>query len=246
MTQRPEAGRCFGVGVGPGDPELMTVKAVRVLEECSVVAYFCATRRESNARRVVQQYLRAHHTEMRLVYPVTTEPVAPDKYETLLADFYDESAKRIAEVLDAGVDVAVLCEGDPLFYGSYMYLHSRLHDSYASVVVPGVSSPFAGGAVLGAPLASRNEVFSVLSGVLPADELVAGIAAADAAVVMKVGRNLEKVRDAVARAGVLDRASYVEWATTPRQRTMPLAEVDGRSAPYFSMVVIPSAGALRR
>jgi precorrin-2/cobalt-factor-2 C20-methyltransferase len=232
--------------VGPGDPELLTVKAVRVLDQCSVVAYFCATRRESNARRVVQEHLRPDHTEMRLVYPVTTESVAPATYETLLADFYDESAKRVAEVLDAGVDVAVLCEGDPLFFGSYMYLHSRLRDAYASEVVPGVSSAFAGAAVLGAPLASRNEVFSVLSGVLPRDELVAGISAADAVVVMKVGRNLEKVRDAVALAGVLDRASYVEWATTPRQRMMPLADADGSTAPYFSMVVIPSAGALRR
>lgn len=246
MSDRHPTGRCYGIGVGPGDPELLTVKAVRLVEQCAVVAYFCATRRESNARRVVQQYLRSDHTEMRLVYPVTTEPVSAETYETLLADFYDESAKRVAEVLDAGVDVAVLCEGDPLFYGSYMYLHSRLHESYASEVVPGVPSPFAGAAALGAPLASRNEVFSVLSGVLSRDELAARITASDAVVVMKVGRNLDKVRDAVTRAGVLDRASYVEWATTTRQRAMPLADVDGTSAPYFSMVVIPSAGALRR
>lgn len=246
MRDRERTGRCYGVGVGPGDPELLTVKALRVLEQCSVVAYFCATRRESNARRVVQHHLRPDHVEMRLVYPVTTEPVAADTYETLLADFYDESAKRVAEVLDAGVDVAVLCEGDPLFYGSYMYLHNRLHESYASEVVPGISSAFAGAAVLGAPLASRNEIFSVLSGVLPSDQLVAGITGADAVVILKVGRNVEKVRDAVTRAGMLDRASYVEWATTPGERRMPLADVDGISAPYFSMVVIPSAGALRR
>ena len=240
------AGRCYGVGVGPGDPELMTLKAARVLDECAVVAYFCAARRESNARRVVQDRLRPDHNEIRLVYPVTTEPVERADYETMMADFYEESAKRIAEVLDAGLDVAVLCEGDPFFFGSYMYLHSRLHDRYATEVVPGVSSAFAGAAVLGTPLAARNEVFTVLSGVLPRDELEARIAAADSVVVMKVGRHLDKVRCAVAGAGALDRASYVEWATLPRQRVMPLADADATTAPYFSMVVVPGVGALRR
>lgn len=239
-------GRCYGVGVGPGDPELLTVKAVRVLEECRVVAYFCASRRESNARRVVQHYLGPQHTEMQFVYPVTTEPVAPSLYETLLVDFYDESAKRLAEVLDEGDDVAVLCEGDPFFFGSYMYLHNRLSARYATEVVPGVSSALAGAAVLGAPLASRNEVFVVLSGVLAAEELEARLISADSAVVMKVGRNLEKVRGAVTRAGLLDRAHYVEWATMPGQRVMPLAEADATTAPYFSMVVVPSVGAPKR
>jgi len=239
-------GRCYGVGVGPGDPELLTVKALRLLESCPVVAYFCAARRESNARRVVQHHLRPEHTELKLVYPVTTEAVAPSTYETLLADFYDQSAKRVAEILDEGVDVAVLCEGDPFFFGSYMYLHHRLCDRYPSEVVPGVSSALAGAAVLGSPLASRNERFAVLSGVLPVPELAAGLAAADSAVILKVGRNLDTVREAVRRAGLLDRASYLEWATLPNQRVLPLADVDGTDAPYFSMVVIPGVAAARR
>ncbi|MGH9013234.1 MAG: precorrin-2 C(20)-methyltransferase [Acidimicrobiia bacterium] len=239
-------GRCYGVGVGPGDPELMTVKAVRVIEHCGVIAYFSAARRESNARRVAQGHVRPHHTEMRFVYPVTTEAVVPDRYETLLADLYDESAKRLAEVLDEGVDVAVLCEGDPFFFGSYMYLHTRLWDRYPTAVVPGVSSALAGAAVVGAPLASRNEVFTVLSGVLDVDELAARIAAADAVVVMKVGRNLERVRDAVRRAGALERAQYVEWATLPNERVLPLTDADASTAPYFSMVVIPGVAAARR
>jgi precorrin-2/cobalt-factor-2 C20-methyltransferase len=238
-------GRCYGVGVGPGDPELLTLKAARVLDACPVVAYFRATRRESNARRVVQDLVRADHVELPLVYPVTTEAVPADEYETLLVDFYDESAKRVAERLDGGDDVAVLCEGDPLFFGSYMYLHHRLAPEYDTEVVPGVSSVLAGGAALAMPLAARNETFTVLSGVLPVDELTARLRHADCAVILKVGRNLPAVRAAVTAAGKLDRAQYVEWASMPDERRMPLAVTDGIRAPYFSMVVIPSAAAQR-
>jgi precorrin-2/cobalt-factor-2 C20-methyltransferase len=234
-------GRLYGVGVGPGDPELLTLKAARLLDACPVVAYFAAVGRASNARRVVDARLNGHHRELRLEYPVTTETLPPDvSYETLLVDFYDESAKRIAEHLDAGVDVAVVCEGDPFFYGSYMYLHSRLANRFTTEVVPGVPSMAAGAAVLGAPLVCRDEVLSVLSGVLPGEELEARLRAADAAVVMKVGRNLPKVRAAVEAAGLLDHATYVERATMEAERILPLREADPASAPYFSMVVIPS------
>jgi precorrin-2/cobalt-factor-2 C20-methyltransferase len=239
-------GRCFGVGVGPGDPELLTVKALRVLDQCRVVASFAATGRTSNARRVVEAHLRPDHVELSLVYPLTTEPVARADYDARLVDFYDESAKRIAECLEGGDDVAVLCEGDPLFYGSYMYLHGRLSPRYHAEVVPGVSSALAVASSLRVPLVAGNETFVVLSGVLGVDELERRLRDADAAVVMKVGRNLATVRDAVTRAGLLDRAYYVEWATHPGQHTAPLAQTDGVRAPYFSMVVVPSAGAPRR
>lgn len=238
------SGRLHGVGVGPGDPELITVKALRLVRDAPVVAYFAAAGRPSNARRAVAEHLDRGQVELLLTYPVTTEALAPGQsYELLLADFYDESAARLAKELDAGNDVVVLCEGDPLFYGSYMYLHNRLAGRYPAEVVPGVPSIVAGSATLGAPLVCRDEVLSVLSGVLPVDELEARLRAADAAVVLKLGRNLAKVREAVARAGLLERAQYVERATMAEQRVLPLAEVDPASAPYFSMVVIPSGTA---
>ena len=244
-------GRCIGVGVGPGDPELITVKALRAIQAAPVVAYFVAAKRTSNARGVVEAELDRDHgrdrrRELCLTYPVTTEMPAGGAYETLMADFYDASAKQIAEVLDAGDDVAVLCEGDPFFYGSFMYLHNRLHDRYEVEVIPGVPAMLAGSAALGAPLVCLNEVVSVLSGVLPVDELERRLRAADAVVVMKLGRNLAKVRDAVERAGLLDRAHYVERVTMASERLLPFADVDPSTAPYFSMVIIPSATAPKR
>ncbi len=243
----PTTGHLFGLGVGPGDPELITVKSLRVLQSCPVVAYFAAAKRESNARRVVSGYLSSDQCELRLTYPITTEAVPHGRtYDGMLAEFYDASAQQVAEVLDRGCDVAVLCEGDPFFYGSYMYLHSRLAHRYPTEVVPGVTSILAGAAVIGEPLVSRDEELTVLSGVLPIDELEARLRRSDAAVVMKLGRNLAKVRTAIERAGLLGRAHYVERATTADQRILPLAEVDAATVPYFSLVVIPSDTARSR
>ena len=241
MILEPSKGRCFGLGVGPGDPELVTVKALRRLEASSCVAYFSASGRDSNARRVVSQYLSREQEEMHLVYPVTTEALAEGMdYEKILGAFYDESAERVAAVLDDGRDVAVLCEGDPFFHGSFMYLYNRLHPRFVTEVVPGVTSILAGSAVLGAPLVCRDEVLSVIPATLPLTDLVERLTHADVAVLMKVGRNLDKVRHAVTEAGLLERAWYVERATMPGERVVPLALADAASAPYFSMVVIPS------
>ena len=235
-------GRCYGVGVGPGDPELMTVKAMRILRSSPVVAYFSAAGRSSNARQVVSAFLTGEQEELHLVYPVTTEDLPKGQdYEAVMAQFYDAAAERVAQALGQGRDVAVLCEGDPLFHGSFMYLHNRLSTRFPTEVVPGVPSILAGSAVLGAPLVCLDEVLSILSGTLSPVELDARLAEADAAVIMKVGRNLEKVRQAVIRAGLLDRAWYVERATMAGERVMPLDRVDPASAPYFSMVVIPSS-----
>lgn len=240
-------GRCFGLGVGPGDPELITVKAQRILAACPVFAHFAKAGRRGNARSAVEPHLGGQR-ELRLEYPITTEAPPPGvSYESLLVDCYDRSAKRIAEVLDQGTDVAVLCEGDPLFYGSYMYLHHRLESAgYEVEVVPGVPAMLAGAAALGAPLAAGEEMLCVLSGVLPVDELERRLRAADVAVVMKLGRNLARVREAVERAGLLDRARYVERVSMSAERIMPLRDVDPDTSPYFSMVVIPSATACER
>jgi precorrin-2 C20-methyltransferase/precorrin-3B C17-methyltransferase len=237
------SGRLYGVGVGPGDPELMTLKARRIIEAADVIAYPVAKRARAGgiARGIAAPFLQAHHVELPLTYPVTIERTDhPEGYEGALRDFYDNAAQEIAEHLDAGRDVAVLCEGDPFFYGSYMYLHERLAARYATEVVPGVPAFCAAAAAAGAPLVKRDDVLTILPGTLPRDVLAARLQGTDAAVVMKLGRTFAGVRDAAGDAGVAERGIYVERASGPDERVAPLGAVDD-DVPYMSLVLVPSA-----
>jgi precorrin-2 C20-methyltransferase/precorrin-3B C17-methyltransferase len=234
------SGRLFGVGVGPGDPELMTVKARDAITAADVISYPNAQHGRSVARRIAACCLRADHIELPLAFPVTTEMTDhPGGYEAALGEFYDEAAAAIAVHLDAGRDVAVLCEGDPFFYGSYMYLHERLADRYATTVIPGVTGFSAAAASAGTPLVKRDDVFMALPGTLSAETLASRLRSADAAVVMKLGRTFAKVRGAVEAAGAGARSVYVERASSAEERIAPLREVQGE-VPYMSLVLVPT------
>lgn len=235
------SGRLYGVGLGPGDPELVTVKAARLIGAADVVAFHAAGHGRSVARALAAPYLREGQVEELLVYPVTTGSTDhPGGYQGAIDEFYEAAAARLAAHLDAGRDVVVLAEGDPFFYGSYMHMHKRLAHRYPTEVVPGVTSVSGAAAVLGRPLVERDEVLTVLPGTLPGDELAEWLATTDSAAVLKLGRTFTSVREAFDAAGVLDRAWYVERATTDRQRTLPLAEVDPDTVPYFSLALLPS------
>jgi precorrin-2 C20-methyltransferase / precorrin-3B C17-methyltransferase len=234
------AGRLFGVGVGPGDPQLMTVKACQAITAADVIAYPNARHGHSVARRIAAEHLRAEHIELPLEFPVTTEMTDhPGGYEAALGEFYDEAANALAGHLEAGRDVAVLCEGDPLFYGSYMYLHERLAGRFETTVIPGVTGFSAAAASAGTPLVKRDDVFMALPGTLSAEELTARLHSADAAVVMKLGRTFAKVRGAVEVAGAGERGIYVERASSDEERIAPLREVEGE-VPYMSLVLVPT------
>ncbi|MFH8497210.1 precorrin-2 C(20)-methyltransferase [Streptomyces coeruleorubidus] len=235
------SGKLYGVGLGPGDPSLMTVRAVEVIAEADVIAYHSARHGRSIARSIAAQHIRADHVEERLVYPVTTETTDhPGGYKGAMEEFYAEASDRLAAHLDAGRTVAVLAEGDPLFYGSYMHMHKRLADRYDTEVIPGVTSVSAAAARLGTPLAEGEEVLTILPGTLPEEELTARLASTDAAVVMKLGRTFTKVRSALEGSGRLGDAWYVERATMAGERLAELADVDAESVPYFSVAVLPS------
>lgn len=240
-TGESGVGRLYGVGLGPGDPSLMTVRAVRIIAEADVIAYHSARHGRSIARSIAAEHLRADHIEEPLVYPVTTGTTDhPGGYQGAMDEFYAESATRLAAHLDAGRTVAVLAEGDPLFYGSYMHMHKRLADRYPTEVIPGVTSVSAAAARLGTPLVEGEEVLTILPGTLPEEELTARLASADSAVVMKLGRTFPTVRRAVERAGRLADARYVERATMSGERTGALADTDPETVPYFSVAVLPS------
>jgi precorrin-2/cobalt-factor-2 C20-methyltransferase len=230
----------IGVGVGPGDPELVTFKAVRVLAEADVVAHFAKAGHPSNARKIVDGHLRAGVEELPLLYPVTTEmPKHAACYREAIADFYAVCTASVARHLEAGRTVAVISEGDPLFYGSYMHLHVRLAERYRTEIVPGISAMSGCWSLVGTPVAQGDDVFVVLPATLPEAELERRFADADAAVVMKLGRHLEKLRRVLTRSGRLSRAIYVERGTTADALAMPLQQKRGDAAPYFSMILVP-------
>ncbi|ORM24171.1 precorrin-2 C(20)-methyltransferase [Williamsia sp. 1135] len=233
-------GKLWGVGLGPGDSELVTVKAARVIGEVDVVAYHCARHGRSIARSVAAPYLRSGQIEEKLMYPVTTESTDhPGGYRGALADFYTSAAQTLAQHLSAGRSVALLAEGDPLFYSSYMHMHKRLVEDFDTEIIPGVTSVSASAAATGLPLVEADETLTVLPGTLPKDELVRRLRDSDAVAIMKLGRTFPDVVAALMESGRLEQAWYVERASTPTQRVVPVVDVDASTVPYFSMIVIP-------
>ncbi|NQU61597.1 MAG: precorrin-2 C(20)-methyltransferase [Rhodospirillales bacterium] len=226
-----KGGTLYGLGVGPGDPELITLKAQRILQSVSVVAYPAPEEGDSLARAIAAPHLVDGQTEIVIRTPMTPGNFPAD-------DVYDRYAAEIAEHLTQGQDVAVLCEGDPFLYGSFMYLFVRLSEDHPTEVVPGVSSLGAVAAVAGKPLVSRNQILTILPAPMDEAELESRLASTDAAAIMKVGRHLKKVRRVLARLGLEDGAEYVEHASMEGQRVLPLSEAGDGTAPYFSMILV--------
>lgn len=235
-------GRLYGIGVGPGDSELITVKGARLIAEVDVVAYHARQGGRSTAAKIAAPYLREGQLHELLEYPVTTGITDhPGGYAGAMAQFYLAAAIRLRSHLDAGRSVAVLSLGDPMLYSSYQHLHRLLAEDYAAEIIPGVPSVTAAGDVLAQPLAEEEEVLSIIPGTLPLPELTARLAGTDTAVVMKLGRTFTKVRQAMIDAGVAERAYVVSNATMAGQRVQPVLEADPDSIPYFSCAIVPSA-----
>lgn len=232
-------GKLIGVGVGPGDPNLLTLKAVHALKSAEVVAHFAKAGNASNARAIVSEFLRPDITELPLLYPVTTErPTSDSEYRSAIQAFFDESAAAVAAHLDAGRSVAVLSEGDPLFFGSYMHLHVRLMKQYPTDVIPGVTAMSGCWSAAGLPIAQGDDVLTVVPATLDEAELVRRFRQNDPTVIMKVGRNLPKVRRALTAAGRLHQATYVERGTMEQEQLMPLVDKPDDGAPYFAIVLV--------
>jgi len=239
------AGVLYGVGLGPGDPELVTVKAARLIGAADVVAYHSARHGRSVARSIAEPYLRGDQIEEQLVYPVTTEATThPGGYEGAIEEFYEQAAGRLMAHLAAGRDVVLLAEGDPLFYSSYMHMHKRISSRFAALIVPGITSVSAASAALSMPLVEGDDVLTVLPGTLGAGELARRLRGTGAAAIMKISRSYAGVLEALKGSGRLSQAYYVERASGGSRQFVELAgNVDPAAVPYMSIVIVPGAEA---
>ena len=239
------AGVLYGVGLGPGDPELVTVKAARLIGAAGVVAYHSARHGRSIARSIAAPYLRGDQIEEQLVYPVTTEPAQhPGGYEAAIEEFYEQAAARLMAHLAAGRDVVLLAEGDPLFYSSYMHMHKRISRRFRTEIVPGITSVSAASAALATPLVEGDDVLTVLPGTLGRDELTRRLSGTGAAAIMKISRSYADVLQALKESGRLPQAYYVERASGGAQQLIePAGDVDPSAVPYMSIIIVPGAEA---
>ena len=236
-------GTIFGLGLGPGEPDLMSVRADRLLRQARHIAYFRKAGKPGQARQIVAGLLAEDVVEFPMEYPVTTEiPLEDPAYNDALGPFYADCARHLRALSDQGCDVVVLCEGDPFFYGSFMHLYTRLRDTNPVQVVPAITGMSGAWTATGQPITWGDDVLTVLMGTLPEAELARLMADTDALVVMKIGRNIDKVRRALETAGRMERAWLVEYATMPGQKVMRLAEAEGRVTPYFSIVLVHGQG----
>jgi precorrin-2/cobalt-factor-2 C20-methyltransferase len=237
------AGTLYGIGVGPGDVRYLTLRAAALVRDVDVVAFFAKRGLQGNARGIVDPLLGPGRAELRLEYPVTDEvPPEHPSYQKEISRFYEESAVALSRLLRQGKSIGLLAEGDPFFYGSFMHMWRRLNGDFPIEIVPGVTGMSGCWTRANAPITWGNDILSVLPGTLGEEQLTRRLAECDAAVIMKVGKNLAKVRRAVEAAGLLARALYVERGTMQGERIMPLSESREDRGPYFSMVLIPGQG----
>ncbi len=239
------AGVLYGVGLGPGDPELVTVKAARLIGSADVVAYHSARHGRSIARSIAAPYLRGDQIEEQLVYPVTTE--GTEGYQAAVEEFYEQAAARLMAHLAEGRDVVLLAEGDPLFYSSYMHMHKRISSRFRTEIIPGITSVSAASAALAMPLVEGDDVLTVLPGTLGRDELTQRLTGSGAIAIMKISRSYADVREALKQSGRLPQAYYVERASGGSAQLIESAEqVDPAAVPYMSIVIVPGPQAAAR
>ncbi len=236
-------GTIYGLGLGPGNPDLMSVRSDRLIRKARHVAFFRKAGRPGQARSIVTGMLDSEVVEIPMEYPVTTEiPLHDPAYNACLSAFYTQCTANLIALAHAGEDVVVLCEGDPFFYGSFMHLYTRLKEVVPVEVVPAITGMSGAWTATGMPITWGDDVLSVLMGTLSEEDLTRHMQIADALVIMKIGRNIDKVRSALRAAGRYDAAWLIEYATMPGQSVTRLSESEGKITPYFSIIVVHGQG----
>ena len=237
-------GTIYGVGLGPGDPDLMSVRADRLLRNARHVAFFRKPGRTGQARKIVNGMIPGDAIEFPMEYPVTTEiPLSDPRYNEALAEFYEACTAHLKTLSEQGEDVVVLCEGDPFFYGSFMHLYSRLREVSPVEIVPAITGMSGAWTATGDPITWGDDILTVLVGTLPEEVLAERMGQTDALVVMKIGRNIDKIKRALKTAGLFDRAWIVEYAQMPNQTVTRLSEAcEATTTPYFSIIIVHGQG----
>lgn len=230
------SGRLYAIGVGPGDPELLTLKAVRVIQSGAMIAYPVAHPASGESGSSFAREIAAPHIPLGTKEYGFTMPMRVERAPA--SDAYDVAARHMAETLQAGNDVALLCEGDPFFYGSAMYLVERLSNRFECEIIPGITSLTACAAASGRPLSARNERLKILPAPMDETMLEVELANTEAAAIIKVGRHFEKLRTILRKLDLADAAILIERATGAGEKITPLNEVEEGKQPYFSTILI--------
>ena len=236
-------GTIYGIGLGPGDQELMSVKTDRLLRNAKHVAFFRKAGRKGQARQIVEGMIPEGAVEFPMEYPVTTEiPLTDPRYNEILSGFYKEVTDHLIALAQSGEDVVVLCEGDPFFYGSFMHIYTRVKDVVPVEVVPAITGMSGAWTATGAPITWGDDVLTVIMGTHSEKKLVEHIQLTDALVIMKIGTNFDKVVRALKAGGKYDDAYLVQFATMPKQTVCKLSEMTEKVTPYFSIIIVHGQG----
>ena len=236
-------GRIYGVGLGPGATDLLSVRADKLVREARHIAFFRKAGRAGLARQIVSSLLSEDVIEFPMEYPITTEiPLSDPRYNEILSDFYTKCCAHISSLSLAGEDVIILCEGDPFFYGSFMHIYSRVKDTLPVEVVPAITGMSAAWTATNIPISWGDDILTILTGTLDVAILENQLQDTNAAVIMKIGRNLPKIKQALKITGRLEDAFIVEYAAMAEQKVQPLSNYKAENAPYFSIIILHGQG----
>ena len=236
-------GKIYGVGVGPGAVDLLSVRADRLLREARYIAFFRKAGRAGHARQIASTLLSKDVIELAMEYPITTEiPLSDQRYSEVLSEFYKKYSNKIISLSQTGIDLVILCEGDPFFYGSFMHIYSRVKDKCPVEVVPAITGMSAAWTATDIPITWGDDILTVLMGTLDKTTLENQLQNTNAAIIMKIGRNLPKIKKALERTGRFYDAFIVEYAAMDKQTVQRLSDYNTENAPYFSIIILHGQG----
>ncbi len=236
-------GKIYGVGVGPGAVDLLSVRAEKLVREAKYIAFFRKAGRAGHARQIASTLLSKDVIELAMEYPITTEiPLSDQRYSEVLSEFYKKYSNKIISLSQTGIDLVILCEGDPFFYGSFMHIYSRVKDKCPVEVVPAITGMSAAWTATDIPITWGDDILTVLMGTLDKTTLENQLQDTNAAIIMKIGRNLPKIKKALERTGRFYDAFIVEYAAMDKQTVQRLSDYNTENAPYFSIIILHGQG----